>query len=81
MKISTSTIPSKRKAVTNENENVYEEQNEDPSQNLNPYDLAVTLQTGDLLIHHGNIYHATSGPLNTVEGRRTNIVIWYKNAL
>eukprot|EP01040_Poterioochromonas_malhamensis_P006363 gene6363-6856_t len=47
----------------------------------NPYNFAIKLQTGDLLLHHGDIYHETSGPLKSENGHRTNIVIWYKEAL
>ncbi len=48
---------------------------------LNPFDFAIKLQTGDLLLHHGDIYHETSGPLKSENGHRTNIVIWYKEAI
>jgi hypothetical protein len=40
--------------------------------------VSVVMQEVDLLIHHGKIYHETNGVIEGTEGRRTNLVIWYK---
>jgi hypothetical protein len=40
--------------------------------------VSVIMQQGELLIHHGKIYHETCGMIEGTEGKRTNLVIWYK---
>lgn len=41
-------------------------------------EFSVQLQTGDVLIHRGDIFHATSERMIDSDGERTNLVIWFK---
>jgi hypothetical protein len=42
-------------------------------------EFSVQLHTGDVLIHRGDIFHATSGRMTDSDGERTNLVIWFKD--
>jgi hypothetical protein len=42
--------------------------------------ISVLLETGDIIFHPGNIVHETTGTIEGESGRRTNLVIWYKEA-